>query len=73
MNRWQCLPQTVEGAGGNPWAKGELVKFADLRRVLPEGTKSVTWKTEELTTICAATAVIELPVTPRVNTKVSPA
>jgi hypothetical protein len=42
MNRWQCLPQTAEGAGGDPWANGELVKLEDLRRVLPETTKWVT-------------------------------
>jgi hypothetical protein len=47
MNRWQCLPQTVDEAGnneaaGNPWAKGERVKLADLPTVLPSGTKWVT-------------------------------
>jgi hypothetical protein len=44
MQRWQLLPQTADGPGGNPWAKGELVKLSDLRRVLPEGT---TWVTAE--------------------------
>jgi hypothetical protein len=47
MNRWQCLPQTADGAGGNPWAKGELVKLDDLRRVLPETTKWVTAQERE--------------------------
>ena len=42
MNRWQCLPQTGEGAGGNPWAKGELVQLDALRSVLPADTKWVT-------------------------------
>ena len=43
MNRWQMLPTDADGlALGEPWAKGELVKLDDLRRVLPEGTKWVT-------------------------------
>jgi hypothetical protein len=43
MQRWQMLPTTADGiAGGEPWAKGELVKLADLERVLPEETKWVT-------------------------------
>lgn len=42
MNRWQMLPQTAAGAGGEVWAKGQLVKLSELRTVLPEGTSWVT-------------------------------
>jgi hypothetical protein len=42
MNRWQQLPQTADGAGGNPWAEGSLVKLVDLEQVMPAGTKWVT-------------------------------
>src|SRR5262245_54611491 len=44
LHRWQLLPQTPDGPGGDPWAKAELVKVADLKEVLPEGT---TWVTPE--------------------------
>lgn len=39
MNRFQKLPQTADGAGGEPWSKGRLVKLDDLRDVLPAETK----------------------------------
>jgi hypothetical protein len=42
MTRWQKLPQTGGAAGGNPTAKGELVKLADLKDHLPDDTKWVT-------------------------------
>ena len=42
LNRWQILPKTDEGYGGEPWARGELVKLADLEATLPEGTVWVT-------------------------------
>ena len=46
MQRWQLLPRADEGAdtqpwaGGNPSARGELVKLDDLKAALPAGT---TW------------------------------
>jgi hypothetical protein len=46
MQRWQLLPNKLENdqpwAGGEPTATGELVKLAELKNVLPEGTKWVT-------------------------------
>jgi hypothetical protein len=42
LQRWQLLPQTPEGPGGELWAKSEVVKLADLEHVLPDGTRWVT-------------------------------
>jgi hypothetical protein len=42
LHRWQLLPQTADGPGGDPWAEAKLVKLAELKDVLPEGTKWVT-------------------------------
>jgi hypothetical protein len=47
LQRWQLMPTNVgeDGrlwAGGEPGATGQLVKLADLKDVLPEGTKWVT-------------------------------
>ena len=47
MQRWQLLPRADKGpdehpwAGGNPSARGELVKLVDLKEVLPAGMKWV--------------------------------
>jgi len=47
MQRWQLLPRADKSpderpwAGGNPSARGELVKLVDLKAVLPAGTKRV--------------------------------
>jgi len=41
MNRWRLLPQTPSGPGGEPTAKCELVKLADLDKALPAGTMRV--------------------------------
>lgn len=38
-NRWHLLPQESNGPGGEPWAKGEMVKLKYLDRALPAGTK----------------------------------
>ena len=42
MNRWRRLPITEVGPGGDPTARCEKVKLADLKRVLPAET---TWLT----------------------------
>jgi hypothetical protein len=42
LQRWQMLPLGADGPGGDLSGKGELVKLADLEKVLPEGTKWVT-------------------------------
>jgi hypothetical protein len=42
MIRWNMLPRTRDGLGGEPSAKGEPVKLKDLESVLPAGTKRVT-------------------------------
>lgn len=44
MNRWRLLPQTSGGPGGDPWAKGELMKLTDLKHRLPAGTR---WVSED--------------------------
>ena len=41
VHRWQGLPRAPV-PGGLPWAKGELVKFAELDGVLPKDTKRIT-------------------------------
>jgi len=42
LQRWQLLPLSNGVPGGDPWGKGEVVKLADLKDVLPEGTTYVT-------------------------------
>ena len=42
MIRWNLLPRTPGGIGGDPSARGELVKLKNLERVLPAGTQWVT-------------------------------
>ncbi len=52
MQRWQLLPTSVEDdekpwARGEPTAHGELVKLAELKSVLPDGTRWVTAEERE--------------------------
>lgn len=51
MTRWQLLPKGEGGSGEKPWATGDLVKLADLKEVLPEGTAWVsdTERAQQLT------------------------
>jgi hypothetical protein len=42
LQRWQLLPLGVEGPGGSPSQKSQVVKLADLEKVLPAETKWVT-------------------------------
>jgi hypothetical protein len=42
LQRWQLLPNTPDGPGGTLSQKSEVVKLADLKKVLPEETCWVT-------------------------------
>ena len=42
LQRWQLLPNTPGGPGGQLSQKSEVVKLADLKQVLPEETRWVT-------------------------------
>ncbi len=42
LQRWQLLPLGVEGPGRSPSQKSQVVKLADLEKVLPAETKWVT-------------------------------
>lgn len=39
--RWHVLPQLEGGVGGDPWAKGQVVKLRDLDQALDETTRRV--------------------------------
>jgi hypothetical protein len=47
LHRFQLLPLTEGGPGGDLWGKGKLVKLDELDSVLPEGTKRLTAEERE--------------------------